>query len=150
MHSAHGGDKGLAYVPYVSNPQKYRDHFASSTNYDPSSFHLIGDIRSLPMTGEGKATVKLISPSEGAVQRAKEELSNEIKEEVRAKRLHSFVGRGRRRIGRGKSKRSKTPSKARGSKKKAGGKSKSRSKKAPKKGGPKKKGKSKGGRRSKK
>lgn len=145
MHPASDGDKGLAYVQYVSDPEKYRHHFATQTMYDPSSFHLIGELDSMPMTGEGKASVKLISPTEGAVERAKEEL----KEEAKAKRIHSVVGQGRKRRGRPKSSASRTTSKGTKAKKKkkVGTKSKSGSKRVSKKGKVRKVVKRKGGRK---
>lgn len=135
MHSSLDSGDGIGYVPYISNEDTYRHHFTSHASYDPSSFHLIGDARSAPMVGEGKekACVKLISPSEGAVARAKEELSRERKEESKAKRLQLCVGKGRSRSAcgklRGKVQKSKGGRSKKSKKASPKGKAKSRAKK---------------------
>lgn len=109
MHAAHSSDAALSYSPYVSDPDKYKQHFSSSSFYNPNSFCLVGEVDSLPTVGDnlgrqvgggsgGEAPaplVKLVSPTEGAVERAKEELKRERKQKRVSRSLHLLGGGGR-------------------------------------------------------
>lgn len=99
MYAAPTGQQGLAYIPYISDGETYKQHFAVKHVFDSQPFHIIGPIRShqrSPQEGEGEMAVKLISPTEGAVERAEEEKKREDKEQKKQKILQSFVGGGAR------------------------------------------------------
>lgn len=99
MYAPHSSDTGLNYTPYVSDPNKYKDHFVSSSFYNPTSFcPLGGGVEPPALVGEGSgggALVKLVSPTEGAVARAKEELKREKKEKRARNSPHLLAGKGR-------------------------------------------------------
>ena len=107
MYASSSADKGLSYRPYLSDGEKYKRHFSVRQNYDCSPFHLLGPVSNLSpimQTGEGETTIKLISPTEGALERAEEDKKREDKEVRKRTRIQSAIGGG-------KSKVSKSPSK---------------------------------------
>ena len=107
MYAAPSGKQGLSYLPYFSDGETYKQHFAMKQVYDCQPFHVIGAIPSMQMSnqgGKGEPTVKLVSPTEGAVERAEEEKKREDKEERKQKKLHSFIGSGARKTSQRKKK----------------------------------------------
>lgn len=98
MYAAPTAEQGLIYRPYLSDGEKYKKHFSLRQSYDCAPFQVIGPVASLSpnvQAGEGDPTIKLVSPTEGAVERAEEDKKREDKATRKQKRLQSVVGGGR-------------------------------------------------------
>lgn len=98
MHSSSHSKQTLSYLPYISDAIKYKEHFGKRQMYSPNTFHTIGPVSMTVKnheTEKSNPTVKIISPTEGAIERAKEDKKREDKEKVIQKKLHSITGRGR-------------------------------------------------------
>lgn len=151
MQSPLSNDKSIGMVPYVENPQLYKDYFNFPQPRSKASLTILqndklddneqrgvesykGQNREEVSEGQyttqiGNGEVQLVSTSQAAVDRAKEGLKRDNKRKKILKNNHSLLGWGK---GKSKSKGGKKTGKKTGKKSTSGSKKKVQSKKGKK------------------